>query len=455
MRTLCILAAAVLLLAACQAPPDRSFSQVHQEVAAREGAHAVWNRGDAPVVAAQDKLLDSELSADDAVQLALLRNPSLQAEYEELGIAQADLVQAGLLKNPVFSASIRFPARPHYAVDLGIEEEFVDLLFLPARKKNAELSLNQTQLKVADHIVAMAAEVRKSWVRAVGLHQMAATKRIERDAAQAAFDAAKDLRDAGNLTDAEVDDHEAELTQAQMSAEDAELAAAEAREELARMLAVDAGKLRLPEKLPDVGAAMEEEAALEKNAAAQRLDIRIAGAQVGLLREQLGMARFAALLSGGSVGAEMVRDPDVKTTIGPTLAIPIPIFDQGQSAVDRGGAEVRQAVARAAALRLEAASQVRIAAGRVAAARARLMYLQTNVTPLRERQIDEALRRYNGMFISVFELLAAKQAALGTQENAVQALQRYWEARAELERAVGGKLPLAPTATTTTQGGAK
>jgi hypothetical protein len=48
-------------------------------------------------------LLAQPLTADAAVQLALLNNSGLKASLTELGIAEAELVQAGRLRNPAFS----------------------------------------------------------------------------------------------------------------------------------------------------------------------------------------------------------------------------------------------------------------------------------------------------------------------------------------------------------------
>lgn len=48
------------------------------------------------------ELLSIPLSAESAVELALIDNPGLQAAYHGLGVAEADLVQAGRLRNPVF-----------------------------------------------------------------------------------------------------------------------------------------------------------------------------------------------------------------------------------------------------------------------------------------------------------------------------------------------------------------
>jgi len=48
------------------------------------------------------ELLSKPLGMDDAVQIALLNNRGLQASYGELGVSEADLVQAGRLPNPGF-----------------------------------------------------------------------------------------------------------------------------------------------------------------------------------------------------------------------------------------------------------------------------------------------------------------------------------------------------------------
>src|ERR1035437_7898092 len=110
-RSLTALAMAALgvLLAGCASVPSRGgFDQVQQATTQRLGQKVQWNQGtedDKAVTQAVQSLLHRPLTADDAVQIALLNNRRLQATYEELGVAQANLVQAGLLKNPRFSGS--------------------------------------------------------------------------------------------------------------------------------------------------------------------------------------------------------------------------------------------------------------------------------------------------------------------------------------------------------------
>jgi outer membrane protein, heavy metal efflux system len=87
------------------------FSDVSATVEARSGIRVGWNLGtelDAQAAQETDALLQSALTVDGAVQMALLNNRELQAMYADLGVAQADLVQAGLLRNPIFDGAVRF-----------------------------------------------------------------------------------------------------------------------------------------------------------------------------------------------------------------------------------------------------------------------------------------------------------------------------------------------------------
>ena len=134
-----LLALALIVLTGCSGMQrGMGFDQVSQEVQQRTNMRVVWNSGtpeDEQATHAVHDLLQQELTADAAVQIALLNNRELQALYEELHIAQADLVQAGLLRNPIFDAQIRFATSGSgTGVDLGVAQDFVSLLILAVAK---------------------------------------------------------------------------------------------------------------------------------------------------------------------------------------------------------------------------------------------------------------------------------------------------------------------------------
>src|SRR5207237_9882296 len=98
LRKLLLLSGTVALFGCAHVDPNPAFRELANTVHLRTGKRVQWNRGtaeDAQAQAAVASLLSRPLTADSAVQIALLNNRNMQATYEELGIAQADLVGAG------------------------------------------------------------------------------------------------------------------------------------------------------------------------------------------------------------------------------------------------------------------------------------------------------------------------------------------------------------------------
>jgi outer membrane protein, heavy metal efflux system len=154
-RSLGIALALVLLVgggggcASTSAKP--AFKDVAGNVEARSGHKVRWDQDSAEDKEAErtiDARLRREVDVDAAVAVALLSNPALQAKFEELAIAQADLVQAGLLKNPVFGFGRTAWESEHIDPNLfaTVEQDFLDLLTLPLRKRLAATQLEAAKL---------------------------------------------------------------------------------------------------------------------------------------------------------------------------------------------------------------------------------------------------------------------------------------------------------------------
>ena len=98
--------------------------------------------------------------------MALLNNRELQAVYAELGVAQADLVQAGLLTNPVFDGAALFPvAGGPVKLDLSVAVRFLDIFYLPLRKRVAAARFEEAKLQVTGAVLDFAATVRAAFYR--------------------------------------------------------------------------------------------------------------------------------------------------------------------------------------------------------------------------------------------------------------------------------------------------
>jgi cobalt-zinc-cadmium efflux system outer membrane protein len=440
--------AGCVLLIGCKAErsADR-FTPVQQAVLQRSG-HVVQWRGvsaeDAKVDAAVGALLVQPLTADAAAQIALLNNRHLQATFEEIGIAQADLVQAGLLKNPVFDFSVRVPTRPpskNY-LDISVATDFIQAFLIPARKKLAGTALEQAQLRVTDQVLASVAETKGAFYAYQGAQQMAEMRESVAQAASASADAASRLREAGNIAEPQRLAEQTQAARTQVELEAARAEAAEAREHLNDLmgLAMDEG-WKIEGRLADVPAAEAALNDLESVAMRERQDLAAARSDVEIQAQSLGFANDTAFFSAADVGIEGERETDGQWRIGPSLAVPLPLFDQGQAVIARQQAIFRQSRDRYRAMVVDVRSQVRSARAKMLAARTRAQAYQQRILPLEQQLVSEMQLQYNGMFVGIFQLLEARREQIDAGAQFISALREYWTARAELERVVGQSFP--------------
>ena len=151
--------ATVALSGGCVASKQKHFQHVQQMVQERTAYQVRWYQGrpeDLFVSEQIQSLLDEPLSLRVAVQIALLNNPTLQSEYEGIGVSQADLVQAGLLKNPSSWSRTRWPDRPPTKPDaeFALSQDILDVFLLPLRRKIASMELEQAKLRLAQTVLA-------------------------------------------------------------------------------------------------------------------------------------------------------------------------------------------------------------------------------------------------------------------------------------------------------------
>lgn len=427
-------------------PKEAGFPDVASAVKERTGYRILWNRGgeaDAEVASRVSALLARPLGVDEAVQVALLRNRNLQATYEELMIAQADVVQAGLLRNPVLSGSLRFPIDragvPNF--ELGVEQDFLDVLLIPARKRLASSAFEAAKLRVGGEVMRLAADVRAAYFTLQGAQQMAAMRRTIAEAAEASVDLAQRQHDAGNISDLDFAGEQALYEQIRLDLARSEGEILVVRERLIRLLGLFGEDVRftLPDRLPDLPAADPPLERLEALAIARRLDLAAARAEVQVSAHQVALASNGRFLVGG-VGASFEREPDGARVVGPTARLEVPLFDQKQALLARLAAELRQRKERLAALAIDARSEVREARGRVLVARNIAAHYHRVVIPLRERIVALSQLHYDAMLLGVYQLLMAKQSEVNAYREYIEAVRDYWIARSELARATGGRL---------------
>ncbi len=438
----------VVFLAGCASIPSGSgFTDVQQQVGKRLDQKVQWNRGgaeDEAVSKAVRDLLQDTLTVDEAVQIALLNNRELQAEFERLGIAQADLVQAGLLSNPVFSVGIMNSIAGTERT-LSVVEDFMNVFTLSARARVASSNFEQVKAEVAAKVLTLAADVRAMYYTVEGDEQALEMLQSVVGATEAAADLAQRQYQAGTLNRLNQNLHQTFYAQTLLEQAHTETQLNSDREKLNRLLGlwgVDVN-WKVPRRLAELPDDMPALDRLESLAVAQRLDLAAAQKEIEAITYALDMNRNYRFLSVFGIGFTTQRAADGESVQGPSIELGLPLFDQGQARVAGLEAQRRAAEQRMGALAVDIRSQVREARGKLLAAREEVKYHRAVLLPLNEQIVNETQLRYNGMLLGVYDLLLAKQNQINAGRAYIQSLRDYWIAYVELERALGGRLAAA------------
>jgi cobalt-zinc-cadmium efflux system outer membrane protein len=439
----------VFFAAGCaQVPKEGGFNEVKDLVGERVDYRLHWNQdteADREVEKAIEELLKNELTPEASVQIALLNNPNLQAVYEDLGITQADVVEAGLLENPVLFGQARFPNRSEESTnyEFGITQNFLNILMLPARKKLSAIRFEQVKLQVADEVIKLVAEVQKSYFSVLGARQIRDLRNEIVFAAGSSFELAQRLHSAGNIGDLDLAKENAHFEQSRLELANSEAALLDAREQLTRLMGFWGLQTnwRLPEQLPDISTDEIPLEHLESLAIENRLDLAAERKAVEALAQALGITIDWRWVGQIEVGISTERETDRTWVTGPSLAIELPIFNQRQADIARLEAQLRRSQKKLTFQAIEIRSEVRSLRNRLIMQRNLIDHYRRNVLPLREQIVDMTLKNYNYMLIGAFDLLMAKQQEFEAYQKYLETLRDYWIVRADMQRSLGGRLP--------------
>jgi outer membrane protein TolC len=433
---------ALALLAGCAAvAPDGGFAGVAGTARNRTGVEPRLVRDDAGARALAESLRDTlakPLDMDDAVKVAVLANPGLQAGYWKVGIAQADLAQAGRLANP----ALGFKHVSHGG-DIAIERTFtanlVQLLTMPLVSRLEAQRFEQVRLEVAREIEQHARDTRIAWVEAVAANQALEYARQVSAAAEASAELAGRMAKAGNMSQLDLAREQVFHAESQATLARAGQQAVAAREKLTRLLGLwgkDA-QYSLPERLPELPPAPAELSDVERIAIEQRLDVQAAKLDAQATAANHGLTkttRFVNVLDLGFVNETRTNAP---TERGYELTLELPLFDWGGARVARAEGVYMQAVHRVAQAAVTARSEARESYLGYRSTYEVAAHYRDTVIPLRKRISQEVLLRYNGMLLSTRDLLADSREQAGAVSAYIEALKEFWTAHASLEATLG------------------
>lgn len=476
--------------------PEVKINEASDMVEQRLGQRPIWNApwDESP----PDWSAAGVLKLDEAVGLALRNNRALRADLEMIGQADADLVQAGLMQNPVINFMVMFPAGGGRAMLRGNGlpmQPLQDLWLIPARKDVAASQLQTAVLRVADRAIETATAVKSAYVRLQYTQRAIELMGGNIELAEQSTRLVQARQVAGQITQVAVN-----LAHVRALRLHSELLALQAEQRSTRLelLALigfaGASNQWLVEpirEIEDVLPVPADEPALVELGATQRLDLKsaewslqaaehritlmqregwpdialgfalerspAARAPRDTVRAKLGNAAAQGVVDG-LAGVQPMREAPTVTpfptklrevvyTLGPMIELELPIFDQNQAQVVKAVHEYNQKQAEYEARLQDATRDIRAALVKNQQALEQVQFYRSAIVPDVERTLELAQESFVAGQEGLTVYFEAQEDLIMTRLKILEFLRDYLLTRVELERAVGGRIDL-PAATT-------
>jgi cobalt-zinc-cadmium efflux system outer membrane protein len=371
-------------------------------------------------------VVEDGLTSDEAVAIALWNSPSFQATLADLGMARADLVEAGMLRNPVFS--LLFPVGAKQ-LEWMLQYPFEVIWQRPRRVAAARLSAQQVAERLVWDALALVARTRTAHADA-----RSAERRLELAVENAALvqrlsEITEARLRAGDISELEARAARSDAARVHVLRRAAEQDRALARVTLLATLGLDPPpvEMRLVGAPAITASACGSDTAQLEEALASRPDVRAAELAIEAAAQRARWERSRVLtligiLDGNGEGAE---GPEV----GPGVNFDLPIFARNQGAISRADVEVERASRQYLAIRTQVIADVRSAAIRVQQAEQAIAAWRDDIVPSLETEQRQAQGAYEAGEIPLFTLLDVSR-------RLVDGRTRLLEAEADLARAI-------------------
>jgi outer membrane protein TolC len=435
---------AAILLSGCASQQIAKHMAVVDQFAQRElGVPIRWHQNPLERQAAEENtraLLDKPLEADEAVRIALSSSASFQRLLHEHAAELAEALQTGRIANPAFEYE-RLAGGGVVEIERTLAVSLLDIVLWPWQARLSSSELKQAELTGTIEVLRLAIETRRAWITAVAAQQSVKYAEQVQRAAQAGAELGKRMHSAGNFARVEHAQEEVFLADATTELAQASLEAQAAREALVRILGLNteqAQLLKLPERLPDLPKSALTETTVLQRSTAERLDVRLAQAQLQTTARQLGLTRITSWVDVLEIGAQRVSATDEPRQRGVVGQLSLPLFDFGDARRANAKHTYMAALAHTAEVANSATSQLReyYAAYQTQFELARRY--RDEIIPLRKTISDEKLRLYNGMLISVFELLTDSREQVTAVRAALATERDFWLSEAQLRAVLLG-----------------
>lgn len=419
---------------------------VEYSIESKTGHQINWNKAwiqDPFITAYLYTLMNDPLTSESVVQIALFNNPEIQAIFQELEIAQADLLEAGLFSNPIFSLEVRYPCEKKLKTNIEylITSTFLDVFMIPLRKKLAQAELEKVKRRVVTAILNIVFEVKKTFYELLVEERKIQYTISIAELSDISFEVVFRQREAGNINSLDLEQSEVKKVEAKVEILRGQTEITRLREKLTRLLGYheESCFCLSDEMVLEVDDQELDLCLLESIALSERVDLQELYFEIIHFRRMLGLHEWWAY-TDLQLGLAGERELSGLNVLGYGLGGEIPIFNFGQADRMRIHAQLKQAEKRYLNLKLHVLSEVR-QSYKILMNSIEVFHLyESKLIPLQKKILYSSEELYNVMGLGLETLLENKRIELNSYRKHLENFKNYWISRVELDKALGGYL---------------
>jgi len=375
------------------------------------------------------------MSENQAVWVALLNNAAFQEAASDLGLAQADLIQAKTLPNPTLS--LLLPIGPKQ-LEFGIKHPIEALWLRPKRIALAQLDLEKTTRSLNQTSLDLVRDVRLAYTDLTTAKDRIALAKQSLDLANESAEIVEARHQAGSALELELTTVSTEQLQAKHELESLDSEALLATHRLSKLLGLGTAKMAiLASTLPPTPTVPPSADSLLKEAFAARPDLR--AAEIGIERavQNAGLAeseahKLTAILDTNGSGNAFEA--------GPGFEFPITLFDQNKAAKSRAKTMITSAAKHYLVVRDQIILDVRQSQTLAQQAQRSAAAWDQKIIPQLTLAAKQAEAAYKGGSIPFLQVITTKQNLNNARLKHLEARANLHRALIELDRAVGHKI---------------
>lgn len=371
-----------------------------------------------------------------ATERALRNSPELQAALAEVRGGLAEAKQARLLANPVLDLNVRFPTESgDEVIEAGLSQPLIDLLTRPARSRATDARLRASAQRVVLEAIDVLRETRRAYADALAAEAQLDVLDQQADLLDRLLEMAEARQRGGEASKLDVVGFRARRAALDTRSIRVRAQRRAARLTLARLIGRPSGDAEFELEPAEESRALAPEREYLRTALAARPEVQAMVFELAALGEQVTLAGFTPF-DGMSAGVE--AESEDETSIGPSISVPIPIFDFGGNAKERARAEVLAARHRLTGVSRLVIEEVRQALTAALAAAESVSAITDTLLPLQRDRVEQTRAAYRAGFADVTAVLQAEQDLLDAEAELIDARFRRQIADADLDRAAGG-----------------